>query len=220
MDSSRFWTAGILVAAVVIFGAILAANSGTHAPAPTAAVTDDQANILTIKETDHVRGKSDAPVTLIEYGDFQCPGCASYEPQVQQLVKDFPDTLRVVFRHFPLAQHANAELMARAAEAATKQGKFWELHDLIYAKQDEWSASTKATELVTGYAREAGVPDLEQFQRDLYADDVTNAIARGKGEAKALNAPGTPTFFLNGQPLQNPRSYDEFKAAITNATPR
>jgi len=169
-----------------------------------------------VTETDWVRGPSDAKVTLIGYGDYQCPACAQFEPMVQSLSDDFPDTLRVVFRHFPLPQHADSDLAARAVEAAGRQGKYWEMHDVVYAKQSEWANIPNAKEIFLKYAKELEL-NADQWNQDLYAKETTDHIELGKREAKDLNLAGTPSFFVNGKSIENPKSYDEFRKLIEDA---
>src|SRR5205814_4081468 len=90
-------------------------------------------------ESGHVRGRSDAPVTIIEFGDFQCPPCANLSEPINQLERDYRSRLRIVFRHFPLPNHQHAREAALASEAASLQGRFWEMHDLLYREQSVWS---------------------------------------------------------------------------------
>lgn len=219
MESSKIWVGGLVALSVVIFGVILAANSKNAAPVTPTTVTADQATILTIRDADHIRGNPAAPVTLIEYGDFQCPGCAGVEPLLQQLIVEHGQTVRLIYRHFPLtAQHEHAELMARAAEAADRQGRFFDLHDRIFAEQTRWSTAPDARQLVVQYIRELGL-NVDQFERDLSDSAISARIAKDKGEAAALRLPGTPSFFLNGQTLATPRSYADLVAAVSAAQP-
>jgi protein-disulfide isomerase len=218
MESTRVWVGGLVALTVVLFGVILAANSKNPAAVTPASITADQATILTVRDTDHVRGNPAAPVTLIEYGDFQCPGCGAVEPLLQQLVTEHGQSVRLVYRHFPLSRHAYAELMARAAEAADRQGRFYDLHDRLFAEQARWSSARDARELVVQYARDLGL-NIDQFERDLADGGISARIANDEGEAAALKLPGTPSFFLNGQVLAMPRTYDDLVAAVEAAQP-
>jgi protein-disulfide isomerase len=144
-------------------------------------------------ERDHIRGPIDAPVTIVEYGDFECPYCGQAEPVVRELLRDFGD-VRYVWRHLPLNDvHPNAQLAAEAAEAAADQGAFWEMHDLLLTHQD----ALRLSDLV-GYARELRL-DVDRF---------TDALRRRAGEARVADnvdgadlsgVRGTPTFFINGR---------------------
>ncbi len=212
MDDSAKWTVAIVAVSIIILGAVVVTGSKSQSPAGTPAGKPDAA-ILAVRADDHMRGNPDAKATLIEYGDFQCPACGQYESMLQRLLAEHGSEVQFIFRNFPLPQHQNAELMARAAEAADQQGKYFELHDVIYAKQAEWSSSVKARELIDGYAQDLGL-DVGKFDADLFDQSVTDRITNDKQDAKALQLGGTPSFFLNGQVLPNPKSYDELVAAV------
>ncbi|MPZ26701.1 MAG: Na+/H+ antiporter NhaA [Micromonosporaceae bacterium] len=145
-------------------------------------------------ERDHVRGPADAPVTLVEYADFQCPYCGQAEPVVRDLLAEFGTELRYVFRHLPLADvHEHAQVAAEAAEAAGGQGRFWEMHDLLYAHQDALS-----TEDLIGYAGQLGL-DVEVFTEKLRKRRYASRVARDVESADQSGVSGTPTFFANGR---------------------
>lgn len=179
---------------------------------------DNSTTPLTASESDNwVRGNTNAAVTLVEYGDFQCPACASYYPLVKQLETDFDANAQFVFRHFPLKRtHPNAEIAAYAAEAAGKQGKFWEMHDVLFERQKEWSLKPNARGALRGYAEELGL-NGEQFENDLSTEDVKNAVREDMESGLAAGVNATPTFFLNGVKLESPQSYEEFRTLILQA---
>lgn len=156
-----------------------------------------------------------AAVKLVEYGDYQCPACGYYHKMVEQLKSDFGDQLEVEFNHFPLRQHQYAALAARAAEAARKQGKFWEMHDLLYSNQKEWSQGN-ATQMITNYAKSIDL-DMKQFKMDLNARSTQQAVMKEKKQGIDAGVNSTPTFFLNGKKIETPRSYDAFKQKVTSA---
>ena len=169
--------------------------------------------ISVIRAQDWVFGNQDSGVVLVEYGDFQCPGCGQYEPIVRKVREDFKDKMVLVYRHFMFTQkHANAEPAAWAAEAAGKQGKFWEMHDLIFEKQKEWEASKDGAKIFEGYAQTLGL-DLEQFKSDVASDDVRSRAKDSMATGQRFGVNATPTFFLNGKRIQ-PQNYDEFKTLI------
>lgn len=142
-------------------------------------------------DLDHVRGRPDAPLTLVEYGDFECPFCGRATGVVRELREAFGEELRYVFRHLPLPDvHPHAELAACAAEAAGRQGRFWEMHDALFAHQTELELEDLA-----GYAGRLEL-DVEQFLRDLGAEDVTARVMQDAASAEASGARGTPTFFV------------------------
>ena len=142
-------------------------------------------------ERDHIRGRADAPLTLVEYGDFECPFCGRATGVVRELSERFGDDLRYVFRHLPLTDvHDHAEIAAQAAEAANAQGRFWEMHDLLFAHQDELEP-----EDLVGYAGNLGL-DVEQYARDLGVERHAKRVRDDVASAEASGARGTPTFFI------------------------
>src|SRR5437763_8282677 len=119
----------------------------------------------------HVRGNPNAPVTLEEFGDFQCPPCGQFAAFVEELLREYDSRLRVVFRNFPLPAHEHAREAALAAEAAGFQGKFWEMHDMLYQEQAFWSYVPNARELFESYAEKIGL-NLDQFKKDIDSEKV------------------------------------------------
>jgi Na+/H+ antiporter NhaA len=145
-------------------------------------------------ERDHVRGPKDAPVTLVEYGDFQCPYCGRAEPTIRELLAEFGNDLRYVFRHLPLVDvHENAQLAAEAAEAAGAQGKFWEMYDLLFAHQE-----ALGPEELYRYAEELGL-NVERFSEELRTREHARRVAGDVESADQSGVAGTPTFFINGR---------------------
>lgn len=187
-----------VIATVVILGGIILAARGQQSATPGAVGTPSA-----VTDRDWSQGSASAPTTLIEYGDFQCPFCATFEPLVERLRKEHGDQVRFVYRYFPLQQHAQAELTVRAAEAAGKQGKYWEMHDKLYATQNDWAEKPNAQDTVTAYAKDLGL-NMDQFKTDLFSDAATKVIDDAKAEAAKLNLPGTPSLFVNGTYQQNP----------------
>jgi protein-disulfide isomerase len=172
---------------------------------------------VTVSEQDHVRGAVAAKVTLVEFGDFQCPACGAYEPLIRQVEADNANVLRVVFKHFPLTQiHPNALLAAKASEAAGLQGKFWEMHDILYDKQTEWSGTLSARDAFIAYAGTLGL-DVAKFTQDLNNQSIEDKVVAEYKEGIRLGVQGTPTFFLNGKMIQNPSSPEEFNKLIQDA---
>lgn len=201
---------------VLIIGGIIwlvARSGGESSPDETTA------SIMAASELDWTKGSNEAKVILIEYSDFQCPACAAYFPMVKQLGEDFETDLQIVYRHFPLRQiHDKAELAALSSEAAGKQGKFWEMHDLIFKNQIAWSKQRKgkAKEIFISYAERLEL-DVEQFQNDLDSKELREEVDNDYKSGLRAKVNGTPTFFLNGEKLQNPRSYENFRAIIEQA---
>ena len=140
---------------------------------------------------DHIRGPAGAPVTLVEYGDFECPYCGVAYPVVKSLEQHYGDRLRVVFRSFPLAQHPHAEPAAEAAEFAAEHGKFWQLHDMLYEHQQALDEPH-----LLGYARELGL-DADALATALRERTYAGIIDDVKEGGEESGIPGTPAFFLN-----------------------
>lgn len=154
--------------------------------------------------TDNVYGNKNAKVTLYEYGDFQCSGCGSAYPVVSQVKEKYKDQIAFVFRHFPLTNsHPNALAAATVAEAAGEQGKFWEMHDLLFENQNAWknSSAQNRTQIFEGYAGQLGL-NMDKFRNDLQNESVNEKISFDRAIGKKLNVNSTPTFFLNGKQLQ------------------
>jgi len=199
----------IITLAVVLFAVVLIISGKDRTPITN---TPPNTKITAITAADQVRGPETAPITLIEYSDFQCPACAAYFPIIQKLKEDLGEDLRFVYRHYPLRQiHPNAQGSAQAAEAAGKQGQFWEMHDLIFKNQTRWSSlsARDALKTFTGYAKDLGL-DENKFTDDFNSDAVNAKIKADEKGGTSLGIPGTPTFFLNGQPLASPQSYENF----------
>lgn len=154
---------------------------------------------------DHVYGKADSKVILINYGDFQCSGCGAAHPRIKAIVEEYQDQIAFVFRNYPItSSHPNAKFAAASAEAAGLQGKYWEMYDLIYDSQSEWESlsSSNRLEVFLGYARQIGL-DENQFKSDLSNNDISKKIALDQELGKKVGVDATPTFFLNGQKLDS-----------------
>ncbi len=163
-------------------------------------------------DRDHIRGDDNAPVTLVEYGDFECPFCGQAEPVVRELVSEFGHDLRYVFRHLPLSDvHPHAELAAEAAEAANKQGAFWEMHDLLFEHQDALEPKN-----LISYAEQLGL-DVDRFTEELRRHEYAGRIASDVDDADLSGVSGTPTFFVNGLRHQGAYDIDTLTAAVLAA---
>ena len=158
-----------------------------------------------IEEHVYPSSNKNAKVVLIEYGDFQCPACSTMSPKLKALSEEYGDKIAVVFRNFPLSGRPNSLSAAAAAEAAGLQGKYWEMHDLLYEKQTEWGSAnaTERTEFYKKYAKEVGVKDEEKFIADMKSSDISKKIAFDKALGTAAKITGTPSLFLNGEELTN-----------------
>ncbi len=164
-----------------------------------------------------VRGNPSSSVQLVEYSDFQCPACAAYYPLIKQLEEKLGSKIAFVYRHYPLFQlHANADIAARAAEAAGKQGKFWEMHDKLFENHSAWVDLLDPTQILTQYAKDLGLK-VDQFTVDLSAADVKQAVADDYQRGQKAGIQGTPSFFVNGVKIANPTSVEGFSAVLEAA---
>lgn len=167
----------------------------------------DAGKVITTNKSDsiddHVFGSTSKKVILIEYGDFQCPGCGSLYPSLKPLKEKYKDQLTFVFRNFPLtAIHPNALAAATAAEAAGLQGKWWEYHNMLYENQDEWASlnADQRTNKFVSYAEQLGL-DATTFKKDLESDKISKKISRDQALGKKIGATSTPTLVLNSEVL-------------------
>ena len=144
----------------------------------------------------HVRGNPKAPVTLEEFGDFECPPCAMMSKELHQLEKDYGPKLRLIFRQFPLAMHPHAREAAAASEAAHLQGKFWEMHDLLYREQAAWSKAADVPALFSTYAGTLGL-DVERFKKDMQSPETAARVTADHEHGVSRGVHSTPTIFIN-----------------------
>jgi len=152
---------------------------------------------------DHTKGSDKNEILLVEYGDYQCPSCGQAFAGVNTVVDEYSDNVTFVFRNFPLTSiHPNAKAASAVAEAAGLQGKYWEMHDILYTNQDDWSAldASKRTDAFTQYATTIGL-NIDTFKADLTSKPVNQKINFDMAIGKAVNVSATPTFFLNGEKL-------------------
>ncbi|MBD0372915.1 MAG: thioredoxin domain-containing protein [Pyrinomonadaceae bacterium] len=164
------------------------------------------------------RGKENAPVTIEEFGDLQCPPCAALHPELQRLEKEYGDRLRVIFRHFPLTQmHPDALEAAQAAEAAGEQGKFWEMHDWMYLEQQRWATSGNARQVFLQQAQNMGL-NVEKFRQDMNSAEVKQRIIQDYNRGISLGVLGTPTLFINGRQVTSEQMTDEGLHALINSS--
>ena len=168
-------------------------------------------------ESAHIRGNPDAPVTLEEYGEFQCPPCGMFATLVGQLDKEYDSRLRVVFRNFPLGVHEHAREAPLAAEAAGLQDHFWEMHDVLYREQETWSKAPNARELFESYAGTIGL-DLDKFRKDMDGEKTKERVEADRQRGESLGIQTTPTLFINNQPVdQKDRNPQGIRAEINAA---
>jgi len=214
---------GVLAAGIAsAFLAWVAVRGIAHLPARVRArqlsgTADDLVDLYddVDPEHDHIRGADDAPVTLVEYGDYQCPYCGQAEVVIRQLLDSFGDELRYVWRHLPLEDvHPNAQRAAEAAEAASAQGRFWAMHDTLLTHQDELSPRD-----LRRHAASVGL-DVDRFAEDLRTREHAERVADDVRSADASGVTGTPTFFVNGQRHQGAYDVPTLTQAVRAARSR
>lgn len=200
-----FWA--IIAVIVIIFGGIVVFNKKDTG-------TTDTGNA---KPTSHIIGQGSTGVTLVEYGDFECVACGRFYPLVEQIKEKYKDKIFFQYRHLPLIQiHPNAFAAARAAEAAGKQGKFWEMYSLLFENQQAWTGASDASPTFEGYAGQLGL-NLAEFRADV-ASAETNRIINAdiKEFDKTKEQRSTPTFFLEGKKIEA-ATLDDFSRLIDEA---
>ena len=189
----------------IIFGLALLAGCAQPTPATTSPAT-----------TDHTKGPATAKIQILEFGDYQCPACSIQHEMIQQVLAKYGSDVYFAYRHFPLESiHKHAVLAGEASEAANAQGKFWEMHDLLFSRQDAWAALPDPTETFVGYATELGL-DAEKFRTALTKHTYRTMVRASGQRAMALGINSTPTFFLNGEKIGSP-SFAQFDALISAA---
>ncbi|OJU97461.1 hypothetical protein BGO18_04490 [Candidatus Saccharibacteria bacterium 47-87] len=167
---------------------------------------------------DHVTGNASGKILFIEYGDYQCPSCGGAYTNVKSILEEYGNDITFIFRNFPLTTvHPNARAAAAAAEAAGLQGKFWEMHDKLYEGQSDWENldGTKRTNMFKTYATSLGL-DVSKFESDLSAKQVTQKINFDLAVGKAVDVNATPTFFLNGEKLDDKTSSGIVQSDLTD----
>ncbi len=206
---------GIVVLIVIVF--FMAKGSYKKSEDKIENTNTTQASTLEIKGNDWAIGSTTAKVVLVEYLDFECEACGAYYPLIRQIKDEYKESILFVVRYFPLPGHKNSKTAAYAVEAAGKQGKFWEMHDVLFNKQKEWGEGQFTNQnQFEKYAIEAGV-NIEQWKKDVTSDEVKKRVDDSYKEAVSLNLQGTPSFFLNGKKIENPQGYEPFKKLIDEA---
>ncbi|MCB2141293.1 DsbA family protein [bacterium] len=221
MFKDKFMLGIITITVVVMFGGVWFVSRLFNDPASSSngsiPVSEDKKQLLEVVSDDHIKGNKEASVTLVEYLDFECEACRAYYPMVKQLAEEFNDDIRVVNRYFPLPGHKNSMTAALAVEAASRQGKYWEMHDKLYEEQINWGERKSADPTIfENYAKDIGL-NMEQYKNDLTDKELKSRVNRDKNSGTRLGVSGTPTFFLNGEKIPNPKSAEDFRNFIIAA---
>jgi len=161
-----------------------------------------------------VKGEKGAPITIVEFSEYECPYCKRYVDETYAKIWDeYGDQIYYVFHDYPLPFHAHAQKMAEVARCAGDQGKYWEMHDLLFKNHDEWAAITDVTDTVKNYADELGL-DVSKFSSCLTSGKFTQAVNDDMALGQSAGVTGTPSFFINGQQLVGAQPFESFKAII------
>jgi protein-disulfide isomerase len=211
-ESKILWLIGIATVLIIGLGAYFLSKP----PKPKSEIVANKVDEkLLVKADSNIKKAANEKAVLVEFGDFQCPACGTYYPVVKQVEEAYSDTLTYVFRNFPLSQHKNALPAANAAEAAGIQGKYWDMVDKIYTTQSNWSASGDPEKIFEGYAKDLNL-DINKFKADSASKEVKDKVQGDYNDGVTLGVNSTPSFYLNGQKLDPPRSFDEFKSVINS----
>ena len=177
----------------------------------------DTPDVTAAAEDDHVRGPSTAKVTLIEYGDYQCPPCSNSSRDIERLLAEYPRDVRFIYRHFPTRRHRNAVAAAKAAEAAERQGRFWQMHAALFANQQQWYGAARPEQNFIGYAQQLRL-DERRFRDALAAPELDRRIRTSHENGRSVGVRGAPAFFLNGKRLiPPPLTYDALRRDVAKA---
>lgn len=193
-------------------------QSAAQAPAASSTSSTSTATGTPGADPAHIRGVASATVTLEEFGDFECPPCGALHPELKKIEAEYGPQLRVVFRHFPLTKmHKHAFNAARAAEAAARQNRFWEMHDLLFEKQGTWSKVTDSVPVFIEYARNLKL-DVARFTRDMDDQAASKRILLDLRRGESMGVTGTPSIFINNRELPAAAiTPDGIRAAINNS---
>lgn len=219
--SKRGWIIFAAICVAVLGGLVYFSNSNRVNVSDVNVDAVQAASEKSGNIADHVFGKSDSKVILIEYGDFQCPGCGNAHPTVKALTEKYKDQIAFVFRNFPItSKHPNAKAAAAAVEAAGLQGKYWEMHNRVFESQSSWGNldANQRGGFFEEYASELDL-DVEKFKNDYASESVNQKISFDQAVGKKAGAEATPSFRLNGQPVGDDtwNNEENFEKALTDA---
>ena len=202
----------LLLVGIAVFS--LGGNNSSNSDATSKEAKDIK---TLIRSDSHAKGPANAKVTVVEFGDFQCPACGSAYPVVSQILGEYKDKVRFVYRNYPLPVHKNAKVAAQAAEAAGAQGKYFEMYDALFGNQKAWSESDKALDdYFVKYAKELKL-DVEKFTKEVKENKYNAKIEKDISDGNAVGVNATPTFYINGVEQVGGLPYDEFKKKVDEA---
>lgn len=176
----------------------------------------DQAQL--VNDARNATGSAQATVKVVEFSDFQCPACKAVQPLAKSVIEKFGDRIQFVYRHYPLLNiHPNAQMAAQAAEAASVDGKFWPMHDLLFENQDEWKSLSgqELKDKFADYAYQLQI-DKTEFLKRIESEDIKQKVTYDLSEANKLKIQGTPTFFVNGIQTTAPELVKTIESLLSN----
>jgi protein-disulfide isomerase len=208
MDLKPQTIALIIGGSILSIFALFGVYSLTTTPSKPAPALD-----LKVTSKDWITGTPSSKKVVVEYSDFQCPACKAYEPMVEQLIAKHSKDIAFVYRHFPLPQHKNSTKGALAAEAAGVQGKFWEMHNMLFENQDSWAEKSNPQDEYVSYAKKLKL-NIDQFTKDMDSDVLKKKIDMQSQSGEQVGVNSTPSFFVNGIKLETPRTLSDFEDAL------
>ena len=208
-ESKFFIGIGLVTLVIIVAGVFLLGRKTT----PASLVQNEQKVLGS--SIRNFQGDPNAPVKIVEFADFQCPACGVAHPIVKSIIEKNQDKIYFVYRHYPLSSHRNAKLAAQASEAAQVQGKFWQMYDMIFENQKEWSDSSNAKEIFESYAQKLGL-DVNKFKEDF--DKTKSVIEQDYADGNQVGVDSTPTFFINGEKRVGLIQSGEFQKLIDSSS--
>jgi protein-disulfide isomerase len=221
MLKDKFVLSIIIATVLLLVGGVVFVSKKGSSSSPdsngSVPVSQENQKLLEVVSDDYIKGNKDASVTIVEYLDFECEACGAYYPLVKQLAEEFKNDVRFVNRYFPLPGHKNGLPSALAVEATARQGKYWEMHNLLFEEQKNWGEKQAADpKIFEEYAKKIGL-NIEQYKKDVASKEVKDRVERDRSSGQKLGVSGTPTFFLNGEKIPNPKTPEDFKTFIQAA---
>lgn len=219
MFKDKGFIIGILVTTVLIVGGVFYFTKDAGKPAPSATpiskdilIPANEIKTGGIVNGEYIAASDSAKLTLVEFGDYECPACEQYHPLVKKILTDYAGKITFVFRNYPLSQHKNAQISAQAAEATGLQNKYWQMHDKIFESSTEWNGSSNAKDIFIGYAEKLGL-DVNKFKTDIDSSAIKDKIKADVTDGNLIRLSATPTYYLNGIKLESlPANYADLKS--------
>ena len=213
---------GILATVILIVGGVFlmtrGGNSSSGSGISSEILVPSGSYVLGgIENGEYLASNPSSKVTLVEFGDYECPACVVYHPFVKQVLTEFPGKVNYVFRNYPLSYHQKALVASYVVEAAGLQNKFWQMHDKVYESSEEWVNSANTEETLLEYAKELGL-DSEKLKSDMESDSIKNKIKSDMNDGDLVKLDSTPTFYVNGVKMESLKgNYSDFKSIIQKA---